>query len=73
MKTILSFGLGTMAFSYLFVSMSNHTWNIMRYSQESTYWLGCLTALGFIAGCLVKVLGLDQGFNWNEPEKPIKK
>ena len=66
MKTILSFGLITMALSYLFVSMHNHTWDIMKYSVESTYWFGALTALGFIAGCLVRVLGLDEPFKWNQ-------
>lgn len=66
MKTILAFGLGAMALSYLFISMHNHTWNIMNYTEVSTYCFGSLTLLGFVAGCLVRVLGLDEPFKWNQ-------
>jgi len=66
MKTILAFGLSAMALGYLFFSMYNHTWDIMKYSGESTYWFGALTILGFLTGCLVRVLGLDEPFKWNQ-------
>jgi hypothetical protein len=67
MKTILAFGIGAMALCYLFISMYNHTWDIMDYSEGSVYWFGSLTSLGFITGCLVRALGLDAVFDWNNP------
>lgn len=66
MKTILAFGLSAMALSYLFISMHNHTWDIMNYTEGSTYWFGSFTILGFLMGCLVRVLGLDEPFKWNQ-------
>lgn len=63
MKTILSFGIGTTLFMYFFISLYNHTWDIMNYSKDSVYWFGCLSATGWITGLAVKALGMDKPYN----------
>ena len=63
MKTILSFGIGTTLFMYFFISLYNHTWDIMNYSGDSVFWFGCLSGLGWFAGLLVKALWVDEPYN----------
>ena len=60
MKTVLLFGVFGTLFMYVVTSMFNHTWDIMKYSQESTYWFGALSGLCWITGCLVTALDLDK-------------
>ncbi len=63
MKTILSFGFGTTLFIYFFISLYNHTWDVMNFSQDSVYWFGSLSALGWVAGFMIKSLELDKPRN----------
>lgn len=60
MKTVLTFGLMTMALMYLFFSIGNHSWDPMTWTPESSYWFGALSILGWVLGLLVKGLGMDQ-------------
>ena len=63
MKTILSFGIGITLGMYFFISLYNHTWDIMNYSGDSVYWFGCFSGLGWGLGCMVKTLGLDEPYD----------
>jgi hypothetical protein len=63
MKTILTLGFSTGLFAYFFISLYNKTWDIMNFSGDSVYWFGSITAIGFIAGMMISVLGLDKKEN----------
>jgi hypothetical protein len=59
MKITLLIGTLITAFVYLLISMFNKTWDIMKYSQDSTYWFGCLIGLGWFACFLWYVLEIQ--------------
>ena len=52
MKRILKSGIGTTAFMYLNVSLYNHTWNAMCWSQDSCIWFGLICGFGWLGGIL---------------------
>jgi len=56
MKTILSIGTFGTLFMYVFVSMWNHTWNIMNYSQGSTYTFAVISGICWIVGAMLEYL-----------------
>ncbi len=59
MKTIFLFGIVGTLVMYFIVSMHNHTWDVMKYSQDSVYWFGAGIIVSFIMGLLVRATELD--------------
>lgn len=65
MKTLVTVGTIITLFMYLVFSMFNKTWDLMKYSQESTYWFGCLITLGWFGCWMWYVLeGKDSNKNY---------
>lgn len=56
MKTILALGIFGTLFMYVFVSMHNHTWDIMNYSQGSTYTFAVISGLCWAVGAMFEYL-----------------
>lgn len=63
MNTILKFGFGTTLFLYIMFSLGNHSWDPMLWESPSNYFFGTFSAMGFLTGMMVVVLGLDQDIN----------
>lgn len=63
MKSILIGGMFCTAFIYIIISLFNHSWNAMTWSQDSVYWFGCLSGLGWFASLMMEILDLNKTIN----------